>query len=125
MIDSQNSLLEIRKYLKRLKTVVERQASFYFFGSKIIDKIKIDDVLCCIEASLPDDYKSTARKYGLSKFKGYSTLVKLNTALHKKFLFFDSYCSIKQDEVFQLIDNLPRALDSDFKTMYNNGFDMF
>ena len=28
-----------------------------FFGTKVLDKKKVDDILCCIEAILSDDYK--------------------------------------------------------------------
>ena len=46
-------LTDLKKYLKKLQNTIARDIDFKFFGLNFIKKNKIDDVWCCILASLP------------------------------------------------------------------------
>ena len=50
-------LTDLINYFKKLQRVVVRDIDFKFLNNSFIKKNKIDDVLCCILASLPNVYK--------------------------------------------------------------------
>lgn len=50
-------LTDLKKYLKKLQRVISNDADFTFFGSNYIKKNKVDDIWCCILASMPNIFK--------------------------------------------------------------------
>lgn len=116
---------ETKKYLKKLKNMIEIEPTFFITKTKLIKKTRIDDVLCCIEASFPDAYKSYIKNRGGRSMKSYSCYLNLNTALKNKiFLFGDSY-SINDKEAMTLIITMTKSIDNDLKLILNNETHMF
>ena len=54
-------LTDLKKYLKKLQNTIARDIDFKFFGLNFIKKNKIDDVWCCILASLPEIFKKNLK----------------------------------------------------------------
>ena len=52
---------QINIYFKKLQRTINFDAQFRFAGIAFIKKNKIDDLLCCIIASLPESYKKMMR----------------------------------------------------------------
>ena len=57
MINPQESAQEIKSYLYKLSSVIERKSALPFSKVKHIEKVLLDDILCCIEASFSSEYK--------------------------------------------------------------------
>lgn len=125
MINPQEALLETRKYLKRLKSIIENQAKWTFLKTKVLDKSVIDDVLCCVEASLPDEYKEFAKKKGGRTLKSYAMLMELHASIKGRFLFSSASYLVRYREAIALIDNLPKSLNYDINRICNSSSDMF
>ena len=71
-------IIALKDYYKKLQRIINFEGEFTFFDYKLVKKSKIDDILCCILATLPADYKSLMnQKLG----------VKLNSITYYKLLF--------------------------------------
>ena len=125
MLNPQEASIELKKYLKKLATLIERDASFTFIKTKIVDKKKVDDILCCIEASLPDEYKTFVKKSGAKSLKSNFLYVQILGAVKNKFLFSTSVYKVKHGEALSLIASMIKALDSDINFVYSDQSGMF
>ena len=52
---------ELKNYIKKLQRLVN-SAEFTLFGSSVIKKNKVDDLIVCIIALLPESFKKTMKK---------------------------------------------------------------
>ena len=115
MVDSQETLIETRKYLKRLKSIIENQAKWTFLKTKVFDKSVIDDVLCCVEASLPDEYKEFVKNKGGRSLKSYAMLMELYASIKGRFLFSSASYLVRYRE----------AINFDINYIFDNSSSMF
>ena len=74
---TQISNFEIQKYLKKLRAFIESGATFSLLDAKLYNKKRIDDLICCIQASWPNEYIEYTRKYGTGRFKSPQRLYEL------------------------------------------------
>ena len=125
MINPVESTLEVKKYLKKLLLVIENDAIFTMINSKIIDKKRIDDILCCVEASWPEDYKNYLAKKGTKKLKSPLYYKQLLMAIKNKFMFSTNNYSVKYKMAKSLISSLIVSIDNDIKHIYNEWKSMF
>ena len=125
MINPVESTLEVKKYLKKLLLVIENDAIFTMINSKIIDKKRIDDILCCVEASWPEDYKNYLAKKGAKKLKSPLYYKQLLMAIKNKFMFSTNNYSVKYKMAKSLISSLIVSIDNDIKHIYNEWKSMF
>jgi len=105
---------ELEKYLKKLIKTIETQASFSFGNKKIVNKTRIDDILCCIDVNFPEILKRFLKEYGTDKnvrcFKIYEKLI-ANIKI-KPLLGNDSY-AVNYNEVSALIPQLKESIETD------------
>ena len=95
------------------------------FKTKFVPQKRIDDLLCCIEGSFPEEYKEYIKTYGGSNLTGYKAYQKLLTAIRRKaFLSPESY-SIKTEDVFYQIKAFQSTLKSDLKKVCESNNNMF
>ena len=125
MISPQESTIDFKKYLKKLMQVIEQEASFTLINSKIIDKKRIDDVMCCIEASWPEDYKKYIAKFDTKKIKTPIYYKKLILALKNKFFFSSNCYSVDYKDALHAISSLLTSIESDMKFIYSDQSGMF
>ena len=79
--------IELKKYLKKLIFVIEKETTFSFFNTVFIDTKRLDDILCCIEASWPEKYKAFKNKKSNSIIKSSIAYKKAILAIKNKFTF--------------------------------------
>ena len=61
IIDLVTPVNEIKKYLKKLNIIISDNSSFVFGSYRFVNKKRIDDIICCIEASWPKELKDIAQ----------------------------------------------------------------
>ena len=122
MLNPQEASFDLKKFLKKLQVLIEREASMTFFGTKVLDKKKVDDILCCIEASFSDDYKKFVRN---RKLKSYTYYLQLLAAIKNRFFFSTTVYAVKYKEALPLIMAIHNAIDSDIKFIYSDQSGMF
>lgn len=125
MINPQECTLEFKKYLRKLLKVIMNEASFSFGKSKIIDKNRIDDVLCCVEASWPEDYKKYITKVNSKKLKSPNIYKQLILAIKNRFLLSSSCYHVHNDNAINAINMLIKSIDSDMAYIYSDDSGMF
>lgn len=116
---------DIKKYLKKLLAVIEYESSFKLISTRIVDKKRIDDVLCCVEASWPEDYKKYMSKYDTKKLTSPLYYNQLILAIKNKFLFSTSHYSVHYNHATSAITGLIAAIDRDMSFIYSDASGMF
>ena len=114
MYNPDEVVVEVKKYILKLKKIIQNEATFVFFTNKLVNKKKIDDILCCIEGALPSDYAEYIKKYGVNSLQSNIFLQKVHQAIKNKFMMSsDSYLvDYKKTEkmLFLFITNLREDL---------------
>lgn len=125
MRNPQESTIDFKKYLKKLLSIIENEASLMLINIRIIDKKRVDDVMCCIESSWPEDYKKYAEKYGTMQVRSSKIYEKLILAIRNRFFLSTSCYSVRYKEALQAITILLKTIDSDMNYIYNDQSGMF
>ena len=125
MFNLEESYSVTNSYLLKLKNVIEEQASFTWFKTKYVSKKRIDDLLCCIEGSFPEEYKNHIREFGDLSLSGYRTYKNMANCIRKKALLFPDNYSIDFAHVLHQIKAFQSGLKSDLKKLCETGSNMF
>lgn len=108
----------IKDYLKKLQKVINFDHTFSFAGIRLIKKSKIDDILCCVYAKLPESYKKMLKtKVDVQKYNSvlcYSLLMKL---LSRKFFLDKNMCMIHVTEANKLISAVILGIERDIDSI--------
>ena len=115
MYNPQEVSLVIKGYLKKLRNILNNKAVFSLGNTKIVNKSKVDDILCCIEGSLPEEYKNYLNKYGSTKLKSYLYLNHLHAAIKNKFLFSTSKYAVDMNLAESNITAMMSAIYADLE----------
>lgn len=110
-----DNIANLKMYFDKLIKTIETQASFKFGNKRIVDKQRIDDILCCIDANFPEILKLYRKQYGntdknVKSFKVYDLLL---ANIKIKPLFGTNSYSINYSETLQLAANIGRTFASD------------
>ncbi len=103
----------IVKYFEKLQKIILHESDFTLGNKRFIKKTKIDDILCCIIGTLPDEYKSNKS----SKFSSIRTFKNLYNQLHQKFPLAPNYYMINFDQVNLTLVQIRKTLINDIETM--------
>ena len=109
----------LRKYIKRLSAAVTNEAVFNLGGTKLLNKARIDDLLCCIEATLPKEYKSYGENITAKKLRSKQAWQELNTALKKNFFLSGDLYIVKTREVLGSIQAFQKTIEPDIRFIYS------
>lgn len=117
MYNPDEVIVEIKKYMLKLKKIVQCEASFIFFTTKLINKKKLDDILCCVEGALPDEYAEYLKKYGINSLQSNIFLQKVHQAIKNKFLFSSDYYLVNHNQTEKMIGFFINHLREDLTTI--------
>jgi len=53
---------EIKAYANKLLKIIQRETTFSFMNLRLVNKNRVDDILCCIDASFPEEYRIYTKK---------------------------------------------------------------
>lgn len=107
-------IITIKDYLKKLQKVINFDAEFKFGGIYLVKKSRIDDITCCIIASLPDSYKKLLKtKNDVKQYSSVLSYGMLTKVLAKKFFLDKNLCMVKVDEVNKLIGTILLTIERD------------
>ena len=120
MVNPDEVILDLKKYFKKLYNLIDNEANFTLLTVKIVDKKKIDDILCCIEVSWPKEYKLYLEKFGIMKLKSNKYYLQLSEAIKNKFWFSTDVYSVQYDSALRLIRAILDVIDSDIRFVYSD-----
>lgn len=113
-------LTELKKYLKKIQRVVNCDADFKFFGSHFIKKSKVDDLWCCVLATLPSIYKKNMKTDLGKKLSSVIASNHLFDALKKKCFFNSQMYSLNVEDVNKSIDTILATIERDVNYLEKN-----
>lgn len=113
MVDK-NTEDSIKSYFLKLKKLIMHGADLNLIKFKLIKKAKIDDILCCIFATLPDKYRQAMKdkKQRLTSMIAYEYL---KGHLSKKFFLSSGYYIVKSKETLKYIDAILMTIIKDIQ----------
>ena len=113
------------KYLKKLKSIIELKPKFSLIENKIYDKKEIDDILCCIEASWPKDYKKYVMKFRTKKLNSTNYYNQIILAIKNKFLFSSNVYSVDYKKALNNITSLISSIEKDMRYINSDQSGMY
>lgn len=103
----------IKEYFKKLQRVVLQESDFSFLGKSYIKKNKIDDILCCILATLPDIYKKNLRNEDGKKLKSMVAYNILFAAVKGKCWLNSNVYSVDKQKANSVINTIISHIERD------------
>lgn len=113
-------LKDLENYLKKLQRVVINDADINFFGKSFIKKNKIDDVWCCVLASLPEIFKKNLKGEFSKKLNSTIAYNHLFIALKQRCFFSSQMYSIKIDDAVKSISAILASIEKDIVYLEKN-----
>ncbi len=111
-MESQNE--EFKTYFSKLVKTVETQSLFTFGNIMIVDKQRIDDILCCIDIAFPALLKKFKQHGGKDRnvvvYKLYDSLIR-NIKINP--FFIKSLYAVNFDEVSRLSKDIVQSVDQE------------
>ncbi len=113
-------IIAIKDYFKKLQRAINEDADFTFFNIKLAKKNRIDDLLCCVLALLPDSYKKALKKRAvnvadqLTSVSAYNRLEKL---IKKPFLLNSEIYVVQYNEALSLIRAITSNIERDINKL--------
>ena len=104
---------EIKEYLKKLNLLITKNSEFTFIDVNFVKKSKVDDLLCCFLAVLPDKYKKclkTPEGKKLTSIINYNTMIK---TLVRPFFFNRNFYIVDYKSVSACINRIISNIDRD------------
>lgn len=105
---------KVKKYLKKYNQFLLSQHIFRFGQRYFFDKKRVDDLICCIEGSMPKKYFEFTNIIGGQSLQSYIYYKKMLTYSRKQFFNFSIYV-IQPRKVIPLIQALISTIDYDCK----------
>ena len=103
----------IKNYFKKLQRVIAMEADFKFLDLALIKKNKIDDILCCILATLPDVFKKNLKGEDSKKLKSIIAYNNLFDAIKGRFLLNSSVYRVEMIKSNNLIRVILAQIERD------------
>ena len=86
MLNPSDSAQNIKRYLKKLLRLIEHDAVFSLFKCTLVNKNKVDDIICCVEGSFPNEYKDYVKKMGPKGLRTYGLWIQILKDIKKPIL---------------------------------------
>ena len=118
--------IQLKKYFKKLSRLINEEPTFRLINVNLVNKVALDDILCCIEAKLPQEYIKAVKKSGKKhNFQGYSYYLELTAYLRRKFIFSSSYYAVMHGPANAILSKIVPVLMSDIKAVYEQNIISF
>ena len=111
---------ELLNYFKKLQRVINFDATFSLFGRTFIRKNKIDDLLCCILATLPESYKKMMRSDQSKNLKSIVCYSNLFKTIKQKCIFSSNVYQVNVENANKLIVSILATLEQDINYVEKN-----
>ena len=125
MLNPEEASIQLKKYFRKLLKTINEEASFTLLKVKIINKKKIDDILCCIDATFPDDYKEYVKKNGMKRLKSAGHYQQLVVSIRRKVWFDSNSYDVLYKDAIALIEVIISTIDNDIRKVYSAQSSMF
>ncbi len=110
-------LSALQDYLKKIQRTIEN-ADFTILNYKIVKKNRIDDLLVCTLATLPDIFKSTMKKrLKIDQYPSVSSYARLSKLLKKPCPLLSDYYLVNYSQTIAMFKNIKQNLERDIRRL--------
>lgn len=110
-------LATLQEYFKKMQRAIEN-ADFTFFNYKFVKRNRIDDLLVCTLAVLPDSYKNAMKKrLKVDMYPSVSCYNRLSRIIKKTFALTPDYYMVNYSEVKSLFESIRKNLELDIRKL--------
>ena len=104
-------------YFKKIQKAIDN-AEFTFFRYKFVRKTRMDDLLVCTLAVLPESFiKATKKRINIDVYPAVSSYTRLSKIIKKPFFLNPEYYMIEFREASLMLKNIKQNLAKDIKTL--------
>lgn len=108
----------IKEYLKKLQKTINFDSTFTFGRFRLVKKGRIDDIMCCIYATLPDYYKKMLKtKIDVQRYNSVICYGLLTKLLARTFFLDKSLCILNINEVNKLAASIILSIERDMEAI--------
>ena len=100
-------------YFRKLERTIMYDADFAFIDVRLVKKNKIDDLICCILASLPESYKKMMRQKEKSKFSAIILYDLMFKSIKRKFILNSGVYLVEAENAKRYIESIIRSIGKD------------
>ena len=115
MSDAFEKTQELKKYIKKLIKFINNESTFKFMKTRLVDKTRVDDIICCIDASFPKEYLDHLKKIGGNHLKSTALYTEMLNAIKNPFWLSPSLYSVNYNAFNVTANAFIKNIDSDIK----------
>ena len=120
MVNLSNDITELKKYINKLVFYASREAVFNFGDLKILDKTRVDDLLCCIESNIPESYKAYVKSTLKNKPKSHICYMQFITIVRKEFFLSSKHYIVRLNDMISVTRAFVLELEADLRSIENS-----
>ena len=110
-------IIALLDYFKKMQRAIDN-ADFKLLQFKLVKKARIDDLLVCTLAVLPDTFKKAMKKrLKLDAYPSVSCYNRLSKIIKKPFLLSNDYYLINYGEATTMLKSIRQHLERDLKRL--------
>ena len=110
-------LSALLEYFKKIQRALNN-ADFNLFGYKFVKKNRMDDLLVCTLALLPESFKNAAkRKTDLDNFPSVACYTRLSKLLKKQIGLFPDYYIVQYNSASAMLKSITKNINLDIKKL--------
>lgn len=111
----------LHDYFKKLQKAIDA-ADFSLLDFRIVKKSRIDDLLVCTLALLPETFKKAMKKrLNLNTYPSVSCFNRLSKLLKQPFILSSEYYIVRYGETSTMLKSIKYNLDRDIKQLEEEG----
>lgn len=114
-----DDLRAILDYINKIQRTIEYNADLSLGNSKFVKKDKVDNLLCCVLAKLPDKFKKKMRVPG-NKYRSVGAFKLLQDVITKKAWYMPSMYKVDISKAKQLIASINSYIAKDLEEIDQN-----
>ena len=108
---------ELKNYIKRLTRIIN-SADFAIFGKSMVKKKKVDDLIVCIIALLPESFKKAMKKrVPIDVYPAVASFNRLSKVIRKPFFLSKDYYFFPTSEVVTLLQSIGKNIERDINKL--------
>lgn len=114
-----SDIIALLDYFKKLRRAIDN-ADFRLFKYRLVKKSRIDDLLVCTLAVLPDSYKKAMKKrLKIDLYPSVSCYNRMSKIIKKPFFLAPDYYIVNYHDVIMMLQAISKHLESDIKKIEN------
>ncbi len=107
----------VKEYIKRLKRLVNNDCDFSFMQYRFVKVKRVEDLLTCILAAVPESYRKALKMRGKSLYRSVVAYNTLSRLLRNKFFLLQDFYMVDSGETNLALDTIMSSIETDINNI--------